>query len=59
MFLGCANSANARHQARLHELDQQYKTGEIDSVQYQTKYSAEVSSHNARKMVGAMYLSGR
>ena len=52
-FVGCANTASQKHQARLQELDSQYKSGQIDAVQYQAKYSEEVEDYNSRRIVAA------
>lgn len=51
VICGCA-SVYPEHQARLQELDALYKSGQIDAVQYQAKYSAEVQNYNAGKMNG-------
>ncbi len=53
LFAGCANTAYQKHQSRLQELDSRYKSGQIDAVQYQAKYSEEVENYNAKRMMGS------
>jgi len=47
---GCVTNLRQNHETKLQELDAQYKSGQLDAVQYQAKYSAEVQDYNAGKM---------
>lgn len=51
---GCARTSQKtllqNHQNKLQELDAQYKSGRIDAVQYQVKYSAEVEDYNSQRI---------
>jgi len=57
----CATTDRAlseKHQAKIQELDAQYKAGKIDAVQYQTKYAAEVENYNLER-VTTVNVTGR
>jgi len=57
LLVGCASTVNENHQKKLQELDSLYKSGQIDAVQYQVKYNAEVADYNNRRTVAMGMLS--
>lgn len=57
--LGCASIADRKHQDNLRLLDEQYKSGQIDAVQYQAKYSEESQRYSSERLNKSMFLATR